>query len=81
MAVPPDMRDAIRLDAWLIAKGLEKQKSTFTSREILRNGPSETRSQAALEPALRHLKQCSRDKLPTGMAVAPLLHPQVEYVM
>jgi hypothetical protein len=53
-------RDAVRLDEWLIARGLEEQKSTFTRREIQRNGTTETRDQTALEPALRHLEQRSR---------------------
>jgi hypothetical protein len=56
----PNMRDAVRLDEWLIARGLEEQKSTFTRREIQRNGTTETRDQTALEPALRHLEQRSR---------------------
>jgi hypothetical protein len=57
------MRDAIWLDEWLTEKGLEKQESTFTRREIQRNGPPGTRSPAALEPALRQLEQRSRVRL------------------
>lgn len=63
LALPPEVADAQRLDAWLIEHCRQNNTGTLSTRTVLRLGPGSLRSKAKLTQAIEGLEELGRVRL------------------
>ncbi len=64
-SLPPELKNAVKLDEWLIKTCRDKQIFSFHSGKILQNCPSGLRSKPELDAALEELLDLGRVRLKT----------------
>lgn len=76
LALPAEIGDALRLDAWMLEQTQAGKGMTFTRREIQNRGPGSTRNPARLDPALKVLADLDRIRVRrTGKSTWLVLNP------
>src|SRR5262249_44395818 len=63
LALPAGLRDAARLNAWLVDYGRRERKYIVPRREVQRFGPNNLREGTALDDALKVLSDLDRARL------------------
>lgn len=66
LALPPELADAVRLEAWLIVYCQKQNVDRVPTQAVLQRGPSAMRKSAALKATLQILEEAGRVRLNTA---------------
>ncbi len=73
LALPAELADASRLDAWLLAYCSRERTHMVPVSAIQKSGPGCLRSKETMEPALRELEELDRVRLARGIGKAKII--------